>query len=554
MTSAAGHGAGDRLGTRASDAGRRFRKRSEPLLERGARVVASPWLLVGIVAGGIALRIEGWVQDRSLWGDEGALALNLIGKSAAGLTHQLNYVQGAPTGFLLAEHLDVRLFGQTELSLRLFPLVSGIVALILFAVIARRVTTPGGAAVAVLLFATSDLLVYYSSEVKQYSTDVLVATLLLFGSVTTDWHALRFRRGVVLALAAIVAVWFSHPGLLVLPSLLAVLLLAALLRGDQAALRNVILVASPIVASAFVFYLLNRSTAHSVGQAALGDSAPGRLTPFKDVWHSFSTVLGTADTTTALVVLAALAGGLRLIKRDPVLLGLLTAPVAATFVAAVLGLYPFSDRFILFLAPFYALLVAEGIVEISRLVWHGLPIAAIACVVLLLIYPLGVAAQRAVKPPGHEEVKAVLRVMDAKWQPGDALYVWYQSQFPFRYYAECRACGVLGDRGPRTVVWPRSLDRTPKNYALVTHPPSLYLGTDVHDLNSYLKNFAPLDGKRRAWFLFSSTWDDQFAHLALDCMGKQLAEVRAKRAVAYLYDLAAPPDRQDCSLPGLTSG
>jgi hypothetical protein len=524
-------------------------ERSESARKIASRVLTSQWLLVAVVACGSALRIERWVQDRSLWGDEGALALNLIGKSAAELTHKLNYVQGAPTGFLLAERLDVRLFGETELSLRLFPLVAGLAALVVFAVLARRVTTPLGAIVAVVLFATSDPLVYYSSEVKQYSADVLVATLLLFGSVVVDWHSLRVRQGALLGAAGVVAVWFSHPALLVLPSLLAVLILAALLRRDRVALRNLILVACPLLVSASVFYLVNRTTANTVAHAALGTAAPGRLSPFKDLWHGFGMVIGTADSTTGLVVFAVVAGALRLIKRDAVLFGLLAAPVGATFLAALLGLYPFTDRFILFLAPFFALLVAEGIVQIAQLVWRGLPLAAIACVALLLLYPLGVAARGAFSPPGHEEVKAVLRVVDAKWQPGDALYVWWQSQYPFRYYAECRACGVLGDRGPKTVVWPRSLDQTPQIDALVTHPPGLYLGTQVHDLNSYFTNFAPLAGTRRAWFLFSSTWDDSFARFALDCMGRRITEVHAKRAAAYLYDLAAPPDRRACSLP-----
>src|SRR2546421_11465971 len=69
----------------------------------GARVLASPWPLVALVACGGLLRIELWAHNRSLWGGEGALALNIIGKSAAGLKHRLDYLQGAPTGFLLTE-------------------------------------------------------------------------------------------------------------------------------------------------------------------------------------------------------------------------------------------------------------------------------------------------------------------------------------------------------------------------------------------------------------------------------------------------------------------
>ena len=549
MESTAGPETPWRLRDRGTDTLRSIRERSASGRETGARVLASRWLLVALAASGIALRVERWAHNRSLWGDEGALALNLIGKSAAQLTHRLDYLQGAPTGFLLVERLDVRLFGETELSLRLFPLVSGIVAVVAFVAVARRVTTPLGAVIAVVLLAVSDPLVYYSSEVKQYSTDVAVATLLLLYSIKTDWHALRLWRGVLLAAGGIVAVWLSNTALIVLPSLLAVLFLGALLRGDHRALRNLVLVACPLLVSAIVSYVVNGTNSHGVAQAALGAAGSGQaLTQVKDVWHAFS-VIGTASSTTGLVVVAAFAGALRLVKRDVELFGLIVAPIAATFVAALLGLYPFTDRFILFLAPFLALLVAEGIVEIAQLVWRGLPLAAIACVALLLLYPLGIAAKGAVSPPGHEEVKTVLRFMDARWRPGDALYVWWQSQFPLRYYAECRACGVVSDKGVRTVIWPHNLDRTPENDALVTHPPDLYLGTQIHDLGSYFTSFAPLAGTRRAWFVFSSTWDNAFAQFALDCMGRRLAEVHAMRAAAYLYDLAVPPDRRSCSVP-----
>ena len=41
----------------------------------------------------------------------------------------------------------------------------------------------------------------------------------------------------------------------------------------------------------------------------------------------------------------------------------------------------------------------------------------------------------------------MLEDVQGRLATGDALYVWYQSQYPFRYYAECLDCGVLSERG-----------------------------------------------------------------------------------------------------------
>lgn len=497
------------------------------------RIVTSPWLIVVVLVGGVTARIVGWAADRSLWGDEGALALNLIGKSASQLLHPLDYVQGAPVGFLLLERLDIRLFGSTELSLRLEPLVAGVLALALFVLVARRILSAVAALVAVVLVAASGPLVYYSSEVKQYSTDVLAATLLLLGALTVNWATLGVGGLLLVEVCGLAVVWFSNAALIVLPSLVAVLLVAAWQAGEKRSVRNLVIVSVPWAVGALAAYAVDHGNATRVASAALTTGSQGHLAVVKDVWHFSADALGVANSATALAVAAAAVGFASLLSKSPRTAALVVAPLVATFLAAAANRYPFVDRFVIFLVPFAALLVAEGVWVVIR----RAPLFGAIAATLLLVYPVATSAKHTVRPVGHEEVKSVLRFVQARWRPGDALYVWYQSQFPFRYYADCPACHVLGTAGPASVVWPPKLAEARGNDALSTHPPDLYLGTMPHDLAGYVANFKPLAGKRRAWFLFSSTWDDDFTRFALDCLGKRLAEVHATRAAAYLYDL-----------------
>ncbi len=509
----------------------------------------SAWLLAAVVVLGGVLRLVRYLADRSLWGDEGALALNIIERSPRELLDSLDFRQGAPTGFLLVEKLSSALFGEQELALRLFPLAGGVGALVVLALLTRRMLRPEAALLAVALAVFSEPLVYFSSEVKQYGIDVFVVVLLLYGAVAISWGTIG-RLGVgVLALGGAVAVWFSHPALIVLPSLTIVLLVSAWLEDRRAALRSLALLGGVWLPVALVAYATNRTNTRAVAAAALhstGGTSFDASSELKNLWHAYADVVGVANTTTALAWTCALAGLLVLWRSDRTGAAIIVAPVVATFVAAVLGRYPFTDRFILFLAPSLIVLLASGAVGIVTVLRRQYVVAGLAAIGLLLAYPVGTSLSRAVSPPGHEEVKAVLRTVQEQWRPGDTLYVWYQSQYPVRYYAECEGCDVLGPDGPALVVWPPDPRGLPNYFALQTHPPGLFVSPELPTADEIRRSFRPLLGKKRVWLIFSSTWNDALVQSLLDCSGRRLAEARATRAVAYLYDLSRPSGTRDC--------
>ena len=128
---------------------------------------------------GFILRAHQYAFNRSLWMDEAMLALNIVDRSFAGLTQPLAYNQGAPLGFLFIQKLAVTLFGNHDYILRLFPFIASVVSLFLFYHLANAVTKGLGRILAVYLFSVSGWLVYYASECKQYSSDVMVCLLLL---------------------------------------------------------------------------------------------------------------------------------------------------------------------------------------------------------------------------------------------------------------------------------------------------------------------------------------------------------------------------------------
>ena len=172
-------------------------------------------LVFAAVAAGILCRTVQYLAHPSLWHDEALLVLNIMDRTYAGLARPLDYGQAAPPLFLWAERALLLHAGFSEYALRIVPLLSGIGALLLFALLACRLLPQAVAPWAVAWFALCGKLVWHSAEVKQYSGDVLAATLLTFLVVGRRRAGSDATRLLTVAFLAAVAIWFSFPAIFV---------------------------------------------------------------------------------------------------------------------------------------------------------------------------------------------------------------------------------------------------------------------------------------------------------------------------------------------------
>ena len=122
------------------------------------------------------MRLSDFVADRPLFMDEGSLMGNIIGKPVFALFTMLRGDQLAPSGFLVVEPIASRVLFKSTMALRLFPQICGIASILVFYGLVRWLLAPCAVLLA-RLFVVSDDLVYYASEIKQYSTEVLAALL-----------------------------------------------------------------------------------------------------------------------------------------------------------------------------------------------------------------------------------------------------------------------------------------------------------------------------------------------------------------------------------------
>jgi hypothetical protein len=397
-----------------------------------------------------------YLANRSLWLDEASLSLNIMHRTFVGVWRPLDYHQGAPIGFLLLQKLVVSLFGTSEYALRLFPLLAGLLSILLFYKLADKTILPSAVPLAVALFAISPSLIYYSSEVKQYSSDVLIAVLLwslMVWAAASDWTPTRI---LIAGFIGSIALWLSHPAVFVLFGAGAVVLLTPISRKDWKNLRRASVVVLLWTLSFVLCYLLllrklsQNSFLLAYWQSNFMPFPPRNLSDvkwFEDGFFDFFSSSGGLRFT-GLAGLVFLLGCVSLFKRSRELLFLLLSPAILVLLASAMHKYPFGSRLTLFLVPVVLLLMAEGAEAIHRAVGNRLALTRLVLFGLLLldsgIYTLHRFVQP-IAPMGKarmmpsEELRPVLEYVRAHLKPGDLVYVYRSTQLPFEYYSERQA-------------------------------------------------------------------------------------------------------------------
>ncbi|HEX4561170.1 MAG TPA: glycosyltransferase family 39 protein [Gemmatimonadales bacterium] len=136
-------------------------------------------LLQVVVAAGAVLRLANYVRRPALSFDETMLSVNIGTRSFTGLLHTLDYDQVAPPLFLWLTRAVTRVGGMNEWTLRVLPLVAGLVLPLAVWRLARKLLPEGAALFAALIVALAPGLVQYAGIVKPYAIDALVTTVLL---------------------------------------------------------------------------------------------------------------------------------------------------------------------------------------------------------------------------------------------------------------------------------------------------------------------------------------------------------------------------------------
>ncbi len=490
-----------------------------------------PFIIVGF---GILFRVVQYLSNRSLWADESTLALNIVERSFSELSQPLDYQQAAPIGFLMVEKLAVQLLGNNEYALRLFPLLAGIVALFLFYALAKRCVQAKAVPLALVLFATLQPLVYYASEVKQYSSDVAIALGACLIVLQISSQRLSILQIIFFGSIGSVLVWFSHPVVFALagPGTVALWFSFASKKIERTWRLLITYLLWALSFCAFYLIFLNNLSSRSDLVESFQGHGAFPPSPYLAVpWLLYASIkffhnpLGFPIVFALFGIVAFVAGCISLAAKNRQALLFLLSPALATLFAAVLQKYPFHERLVLFLTPFAILLLAAGVAQIRSSARPRAPSLGILLALLLLAQPVASAGYLLVKPDYREEIKPVIQYVKQHQQQGDLLYIYQRGEYQFKYYAN-----QYGYRDGDYIVGVDDLDAYDGN------------GVSEEESRRYKADLDKLRGHPRVWLILSHIShvpeETQLVKFHLDQIGRQLDAFYQPGSFVVLYDLS----------------
>jgi hypothetical protein len=362
------------------------------------------WVFAFVILG-VVIRIVRYLLCFPLTGDEARLAANFVDATYAQLTQTTRFNTVAPIPFNWIELFNTRLFGYSEYSLRLVPLICNLAGLALFVHVARRIVSGATWVLTVAVFAVSYVLIRYSTEVKPYSLDLLVSLTLI--ALIVEWQRAPSRVSWLwwLTLFTPVAIVISFPAVFVAGAISLTFALPVWKTRDHRARWAFfgfvcILTATFLVNLRFII----GAQYHGVQQhmmKAWEDSFPPMSHPSRIPFWLVRTFTGPlmpypvgGSPPLSLLAFILFVIGLHSLWRNKRtwLVTLTLTMLALGLAAAAVRRYPFghAPRIVLYLAPAICLVVGSGIAQsISWLQQAHWRVRALRWTLYLLFFGIG---------------------------------------------------------------------------------------------------------------------------------------------------------------------
>ena len=467
---------------------------------------------------GVFLRAWQYFYNRSIWLDEAIFANTLVHP----LSHLLSNSGGeqlhSPIGYFYIQQFIFKCFGYSEMALRFLPFIAGILSIFLVYKVARYFVSDRATLLVVTLFCFSRNLVYFATELKQYSLDVFLGLGLFYVVMPLFHKNLSWRRALLLGVLGAVALVCSHPSVFILASLGCVLLIN---RWRQKKWMDgwplVSMMGLWAMSFGLVFYvaLKNLSNNDFFVNFWQGYFFPLSLSSEPLIWVINRSLALFEDPgsfmASGLALCLYLLGIMLIFRRHKQHALLLTLPLFFAFVACVFQKYPFGVRLLLYYVPFMYILIAQSVDDIWIQTKANLP-SLTFLIIGVLIYHSVLITVYGIKNPGEKvDLKACLEYILDREEEGDHLYVFWGVEPPFKFYAANQY-----DFSGFTKQWGR-------DYRM--------------RWDKYLEEIESLPAGRRVWLLFGHLKNQEniFFQSILDKRAKRLNQLYVENAAVLLY-------------------
>ncbi len=482
-------------------------------------VINSSAVIWFVILLGLTFRLVPYIENRSLWLDESMLALNIVNRSYSELLLPLDMHQGAPPGFLLTEKFLTQIIGENEYALRLFPLISGLLSVFIFYLIARQTLDKEVLLLGLFLFSISTTSVYFASETKQYASDVLISMSLILLTIRQISRTPGIKYLFIYAGAGIVAIIFSHPSVFILAGCGTTMIVSSILIKNNKRLFSYLSVSAIWLAFFVLVYMFHTRFLHqnnglmNYWNNAFMPFPPKSIEDLKWFFLTSQQVFKSpmGYTIGGLASFFFILGGIYQWQKSREIFFIFILPMLFALIASGLHKFPFAGRLILFLQPVFIIFIISGIYLIAssakrnKFILYLIPI-------LFIVGPMTLKTIAYVAKPERNEIKNILYEIKMEYQPGDIIIVEGAAAPQYRFYYE------KFDLPPADIVYDARNIKKAKNNDKVLQ----------------------LAETNRAWYIFiyfkEGKKPETFIPNYLDNKGIRIRTFKSTGAAGYLYE------------------
>ncbi len=404
-------------------------------------------VVAGIISFGVIAAIINFLHNRSLWFDESLLALNVVNKSYLELLRPLDYNQVAPVGFLFIEKFLSTLTGNHDWSLRIFPFLCYIGSFpLLYFFNMKLHGSKYASLVCVAFFAINSTIVYYSFEVKQYSTDVFAAILLLFIGLKLIEDIGNKKTAIIYSIIGTIAVFISNVSIVLIITNFIVVFYKRYFQKKKLDYFVWIPIFSWIISFTvyFYFFIYHHPSKKSMLRYWTQKDAflpinTFNSKPYLFIYDKMNMIFNSiiSNNTFGWIYFILFAIGLFLFLKMRKSLFIIILPVILHLILSSLKLYPFHSRLILYLIPLFLTVISFAFYFVFERLKEKKPMLSFVVLILLFLNAYSLAS---IVPFEKEEVKKCMDYISKDPEEYENIYLYCSTDPVFKFYQKNYDC------------------------------------------------------------------------------------------------------------------
>ncbi len=408
------------------------------------RWIQATWSLIVLVA--VAVRLPG--IGRPFWLDEAWVANSALAPSLSDSFRYDTWLQTSPPMFVIAIRIAHELVGGYEIPFRAVPFIFSVAAVLLALVLGKRLVEPAFGLFLGAIAAVSPTLINLSLQLKQYSSDLCCALLMVI--VVWDYSQSSTRRNFTrLLVASLVCLPLAYTTVMFLP-LAGMVLLGGNTDRKTTMVRTAVftLLTSVLFLTLQVLFIKPNQSPQLLAywKGSFPSEGNGNYKFYLDGFRdAFYMLYSRSRFLSRLFGLLATCGFISLLcsirnARAKALLALACLPIVTLLMLNRFLLYPFYvERQDIFMFPCLAVLVLCGATKLAELltsngrerdIVEGMSIVVCAVLTMTALW------FHFRQPPrfNSEDPASAVRFLERTTNPGDLIYVHASAEEEIKLY------------------------------------------------------------------------------------------------------------------------